>query len=377
MIYLDNAATTGKKPVNVIKAVNNALINFSANPGRSGHDLSLKTAEQIVKCRANIKTFFNSSDENNVCFTYNCTHAINIVLNGVLNSGDHIIISSLEHNAVFRPVNYLKINKGIEFDVAEVDLLDDEITLKNIEKLFKKNTKMVFLTAASNVIGKKLPLKEIGELCKDNNILFGVDAAQAAGIIKIDMKKLNINFLCFAPHKGFYAPTGLGVLITEKYLNNILISGGTGVNSLEPVQPEFMPERIESGTQNVPAIFGLKSGIEFVNSIGQQSIEKHEISLVRYAYQKLEKLGSELYSACPDSKGFVPVLSFNVKGFSSEEISSYLNKNNIAVRAGFHCSPLAHRQLKTIDRGTVRISPSIFNTKNDIDRLIFSLKKVI
>ena len=167
------------------------------------------------------KTFFNSSDENNVCFTYNCTHAINIVLNGVLNSGDHIIISSLEHNAVFRPVNYLKINKGIEFDVAEVDLLDDEITLKNIEKLFKKNTKMVFLTAASNVIGKKLPLKEIGELCKDNNILFGVDAAQAAGIIKIDMKKLNINFLCFAPHKGFYAPTGLGVLITEKYLNKI------------------------------------------------------------------------------------------------------------------------------------------------------------
>lgn len=377
MIYLDNAATTGKKPIQVVKAVNNALNNYSANPGRSGHDLSIKTAEQIVKCRESIRTFLKCTDENNVCFTYNCTHAINIVLNGVLNSGDHIIISSLEHNAVFRPVSYLKLNKGVEFDIAQVDLLNDEITIKNIETLFKKNTKIVFVTAASNVIGKKLPLKAIGELCKNNNILFGVDAAQAAGISEINISQFNIDYLCFAPHKGFYAPTGLGVLIAEKGIKNIIISGGTGVNSLEPVQPEFMPERIESGTQNVPAIFGLKSGIDFVEKIGQKTIEKHEFSLIRYAYQKLEKLGAELYTICPNSDGFTPVLSFNVKGFSSEEIANYLNKNNIAVRAGLHCAPLAHKQLKTLNRGAVRISPCVFNTKNDIDRLIFSLKRVI
>ena len=167
LIYLDNAATTGKKPLSVINAVTFALQNYSANPGRSGHNLSIKVAEEVFKCRTMVKDFFNASSESKICFTYNCTHAINTVLNGVLNHGDHVIISSLEHNAVFRPINYLAKDKHIQFDIAEINLINDDLSVKNIEKLIKKNTKLIFVTAASNVLGKKLPLKQIGQICKN------------------------------------------------------------------------------------------------------------------------------------------------------------------------------------------------------------------
>lgn len=376
MIYLDNAATTGQKPISVIKAVNNALLNYSANPGRSGHDLSVRTSEEIYNCRSKIKNFFNASSENSVCFTYNCTHAINIALYGVLNEGDHVIISSLEHNAVLRPINYLKKYKNIHYDIADVDLISDEKTLLNFEKLIKKNTKMIFITASSNVIGRKLPVKQIGSLCKANNLLFGVDAAQAAGVEKIDIKDMNIDYLCIAPHKGFYSPTGVGILIAEKPIDNIIISGGTGVNSNEEFQPSDTPERIESGTVNIPAIFGVSAGIDFVTNKGQKRIGVYEMTLIQRLYKELKNLNSELYTFFPDQKRFCPVISFNYKGFSSEEIGAYLNKNNIAVRAGLHCSPLAHNKIGTINRGTVRVSPSIFNNYDDINKLIFLLKKL-
>ena len=377
MIYLDNAATSGQKPIAVVKAVNNALINFNANPGRSGHDSSIKAAEEVYKCRKALKEFFNASNENNVCFTYNCTYAINMVLNGVLKEGDHVIISSLEHNAVARPVNYLNKRKNIQYDVAQVDLINDDLTVKNIEKCIKKNTKLIFVTAASNVVGKKLPLKRIGEICKKNNILFGVDAAQLAGKGKINIQADGIDYLCIAPHKGFYAPTGIGVLIAEKSIDNVLISGGTGVNSVDLFQPDDLPERIESGTQNIPAILGLSAGISFVNSKTVRKIEAHEIILIQHLYKSLKKMGAELYTIFPEQKLFSPVLSFNLKGYSSEKIGEYLNKNNIAVRTGLHCAPFAHKQLKTIEKGTVRVSPSVFNNSDDVERLIFCVKKLI
>lgn len=377
MIYLDNAATTGKKPVAVINTVNYALQNLSANPGRSGHDLSVRVSEEIFKCRKAVKEFFNASSENNVCFVYNCTQAINTVLKGVLNEGDHVIISSLEHNAVFRPINYLMKEKHIKCDIADVNLISDEITVKNIEKLINKNTKLIFVTAASNVIGKKLPLKQIGSLCKKHNILFGVDAAQGAGVFDIDIKDLGLDFLCIAGHKGFYAPTGIGVLVSEKNIDNILISGGTGVNSIEPFQPSDMPERIESGTLNIPGIMGLKSGINFVSNMNIKKIEAHEIRLIHHLYNELKRIGAKLYTPFPSQKMYSPVLSFNLKGFTSDEVGNLLNKEKIAVRSGLHCSPLAHKQLGTTEIGTVRVSPSIFNSYEDIDRLIFVAKKII
>lgn len=377
MIYLDNAATTGKKPVAVINAVNNAMRHLTANPGRSGHDLSVKSAMEIYKCREVVKQLVNASSENNICFTLNCTHAINTVLHGMLNNGDHLIISSLEHNAVLRPAHQLSCERNIQYDIAQVDLFYDETTVDNIEKLIKPNTKLIFVTAASNVIGRKLPLERIGKLCKDRGILFGVDAAQAAGVIDLDVQKMNIDFLCIAPHKGLYAPMGTGILVAEKNIDRILISGGTGVNSIEITQPEDMPERVESGTLNVSGIAGIRAGVDFVSNKGISQIEEHEMRLTQYLYKQLKRLGAELYTPFPYRKRFAPVLSFNVRELTSEKVGEFLNKNQIAVRTGLHCAPLAHKQIGTLERGTVRVAPSVFNSSEDIDKLIFVIKRLI
>lgn len=376
LIYLDNAATSGKKPLSVIQANNYALCNYSSNPGRSGHSLSVKTAEEVFKCRGKIKELFNAYSENNVCFTLNCTYAINMVLNGNLKTGDHLIISSLEHNAVYRPAMALRKENGVEVDIADVDLYDNNKTLENIMKLIKPNTKMIFVTAASNVIGRVLPLKKIGELCRENNILFGVDGAQGAGILDMDMKEMNIDYLCIAPHKGLYAPMGVGILVAQKPITKVIISGGTGVNSFEEKQPDDLPERIESGTLNVPGIIATGAGIDFINQKTIKNIYKHELNLCRYVYKKLKLPDIKLYAPCPEFNEYAPVISFNIQGMTSEEVGLHLNKFGIAVRSGIHCAPLAHRFIGTAENGTVRISPSLFTSYEDIDKLIFVIKRL-
>lgn len=376
MVYFDNAATGGKKPDSVIRTVANSLKYFSANPGRGGNDASIKAAAAVYSVRKKVKELFNATNENNVCFTANCTMAINMILFGVLNPSDHIIISSLEHNAVSRPLHYLKQYRGIEYDIAKVDMLHREKTVENFKKLIKKNTKMIFCTHASNVIGYILPVSELGTLCKESGLLFGVDAAQSAGIIEVDMQKMNIDFLAAAPHKGLFAPMGTGILIAEKPIKNILISGGTGTNSLELIQPEDTPERLESGTVNLPGIMGVGAGIDYINTKGINSIHKFEIDLLRKAYFGIEKAGGVLYTPPPSTEDFAPVLSFNIKGLNSGQVAKYLNKNSFVVRSGFQCSSFAHNFLKTTKTGTVRISPSIYNTKGEVEKLIFLVKNI-
>ena len=221
MIYFDNAATTSHKPIGVINAVNFSLKNLSANPGRSGHSLSQKAAVEVYNARQNLSDFFGADGAENVVFTANCTTSINFVLKCNINAGEHIIVSDLEHNAVMRPLNSMK---NIYYSSAEVLENDDE-TVKNFEKLIKNNTKMIFCTFASNVTGKILPIEKIGNLCKKHGLLFGVDAAQGAGVLPINMKKFNIDFLCIAPHKGIYAPMGVGVLIARKSLKKTVNRG--------------------------------------------------------------------------------------------------------------------------------------------------------
>lgn len=376
MIYLDNAATTGLKPPAVIKAVSYAMNTLSGNPGRSGHDISTKAELEIFKCRTAVKELIKADSENNVCFTLNCTHAVNTVLYGVLKDGDHIIISDLEHNAVVRPINYLSKNDGVEYSVAKTDFSDDELILKNIESLIRKNTKMIFVTAGSNVLGRALPLNMIGELCKEHGLLFGVDGAQAVGVKEIDMVGMNIDFLCIAPHKGLYAPMGTGILVARKPINRVLITGGTGVNSIEAVQPSDMPERIESGTVNVPGICGIRAGVDYIRKIGIERIYDHEMKFCGYLYKALKNVGAILYTPYPTVNRYLPVVSFNIDGHNSEEVAAALNKYGIAVRAGLHCAPSAHKVINTLNIGTVRISPAVFNSLNDVDRVIFALKRI-
>lgn len=371
MIYLDNAATTGQKPESVIKAVNYTLMRLSANPGRSGHSLSIAASELVFETRNNVADYFGASGPECVVFTQNCTHSANIVLKGVLEKGDHAVVSDLEHNAVMRPLNTMKA----DYSVAEVSLTDDDVTLKNFENAIKPNTKLIFVTAASNVIGKALPLKKLGELAHRRGILFGVDSAQAAGVMPIDMKDMQIDFLCIAPHKGLYAPMGTGILIAEKPIYKTVLEGGTGTESVNMSQPENMPEHLESGTLNLPGIAGINSGIKFIKGI-KRDIYSEEMSLVRKLYGFLKQNGKTvLYTPFPDET-FAPVLSFNFKDISAEMAAMLLNSYGIAVRAGLHCAPSAHRKIGTLDTGTVRISPGIFNSKPDILKVQNVIKKI-
>ena len=371
MIYFDNAATTGKKPQCVINAVNNTLKCHCANPGRSGHEASRKAAMIIYDVREKISDMFGANGVESVVFTSNCTHSINCVIKGVVKENDHIVISDLEHNAVVRPIYKI----GVDYSVAKVSFEDDEETFNNFVSAVKENTKLVICTAGSNVFGKILPIKRIGEFCRENNILFAVDAAQTAGIIPIDMEKMKIDYLCIAPHKGLYAPMGIGILICKREIENTLIEGGTGTDSVNHFQPDFLPERLESGTLNLPAVAGIGAGIDFVKSYGIDKIYNHEIKIISHLYNNLSKIdGVRLYTPYPKKEMFAPVLCFNIDGVHSEKVAQYLNRKGIAVRAGLHCAPLAHEKMGTLNSGTVRICPSVFNDLGEANYLLRAVK---
>ncbi|MBO4467799.1 MAG: aminotransferase class V-fold PLP-dependent enzyme [Clostridia bacterium] len=373
MIYLDNAATSGVKPKEVKNRVIYSLDNLCANPGRGGHKASLAAAEAVYEVRDKLSSFFGAGGAEKVAFTANCTHALNFVIKGVLKAGDHAVVSDLEHNAVMRPLKAVTDNVS----VAEVSFFDDDKTAESFKSLIKDDTGLVICTAASNVTGKILPLKKIGRICKEKGVPFLVDAAQGGGVIPIDMKEMNIDYLCLAPHKGFYAPMSTGVLIAEKSIGKTLIEGGNGTDSLSLIQSAVMPGGFESGTVGLPTICGIGGGVDFVNRRGRKNIYDHETSLISRLYDRLSSLEKVIfYTPRPENGSFAPVLSFNVSGKNSEEVAATLDRRNIAVRAGFHCAKSAHEKLKTTDVGAVRVSPSIFNGINEIDYLYEIIKKI-
>ena len=372
MIYLDNAATTGRKPPSVIRAVESGLRYYSANPGRGGHAPAMAASVKLYAAREKAAAFFGASGAENVVFTLNCTHSINCVIKGVTKPGDRVVTSTLEHNAVMRPL----IKSGVTVDAAPVSLTDDEQTLREFETRITDDTKLVICTAASNVFGKILPLTEIGRLCRNRGVRFAVDAAQLAGVMPINMQTMGIDYLCVAPHKGLYAPMGIGMLICEKPIENTLLEGGTGVNSLELTQPDSMPERLESGTVGLPLAMGTAAGIDYVNHIGIHKLYEHEMHLCRFLYHELKKLPFvRLYAPAPASGQFAPVVSFNIKDRKSEAVARFLGEKGIAVRGGFHCAPAAHRAVGTLADGTVRVSVAAFNTTDDIKALVMAVKK--
>ncbi|MCI8360499.1 MAG: aminotransferase class V-fold PLP-dependent enzyme [Clostridiales bacterium] len=376
MIYLDNAATTSPKPPAVREAVAVALRQYSANPGRSGHQMSLSAAEAVYGCRKKAADFFHAPSEERVVFTLNCTEAVNFVLKGLLHTGDHAVTSSLEHNAVMRPLEKLA-RQGVAYDVAEVIFEDPEATLRSFIRAVKPNTKLVICTHASNVTGAILPIADIGRFCRERGILFAVDAAQSAGILPIDMQEMCIDFLCVAAHKGLYAPMGTGLLICAADLPDTLIEGGTGTNSISLLQPDELPERLESGTINTPGIVGLRAGIDFVEKKGPARIYAHELRLITRLYDAMEEMSSiRLYTGRPCQGLYAPVLSFNVSGLSSPETAALLDKAGVAARAGLHCAPAAHKRIGTLDQGTVRFCPSVFTRPEEISRVLEVLRQI-
>ncbi len=376
MIYLDNSATTYPKPMSVKSEMQRAMQCFGANPGRGGYSMSNSTALEIYRVRSLLAELFNAESEENIVFTFNCTHALNIAIKGLAKKGGHAVTSCLEHNAVMRPLYKLKSTEDFHFDIAQV-YSDDDKTVKSFESKIRKNTCFIVATYASNVFGDILPIEKLGKLAKKYNIPLIVDAAQAAGVIDIDVKRDNISCLCMPGHKGLYGPSGTGVLVLSNNLSlNTLIEGGTGSNSKDFFQPDFLPDRFESGTQNTCGIIALGKGIEFIKKERINYIREKECEMIDILYRNF--LHSDvvyLYNKFEHNK-FVPILSFNLKNRTGEETAGLLSKEGIATRGGFHCNYSAHRFYRTEDTGTVRVSVSTFNTKRDIIFLINSANKI-
>ena len=373
MIYFDNAATTFPKPLNVKNSVMTAVIKYGGNPGRSGHKISLKVAEEVYKSRNIVAEFFHAKTEN-VVFTLNCTHALNLAIKGIMQDGGHIIMSSFEHNSVARPVHALLKNNAT-YSIAKVEN-DDKKTIENFEKLITPKTKAIVCTIASNVTGQILPYKLIGELCKKHNLCYIADGAQACGVIPLSMSD-GFNFLCSAGHKSLYGTTGTGILISDgKYTLSTIIEGGTGATSSELEQTNFLPEMLESGTINTVGIMSLSAGIEYINKISLQKIFSHEKKLCNIFINELKNFTHiKIYrnSLCR----YVPIVSFNINGLSSVEVSGMLNNAGFALRSGLHCAILAHKSLGTAETGTVRFAPSCFNTENEVLLLTNTIKKYL
>lgn len=375
MIYLDNAATTYPKPREVYEEVLNCMENYAANPGRSSHDMAIRASGKIMETRQEISEFFNIPKALNIIFTCNATEALNIAIKGSLKRGEHAISTVIEHNSVLRPLNYLS-KQGTQvtyLGVNQYGFLDVE----DIKKEIRKNTKVIIVNHASNVLGTIQYIGTIGKLAKDYNITFIVDASQSAGTIAIDVQRDNIDLLAFPGHKGLLGPQGTGGLyIKEGILLKNFKDGGTGSNSSSMTQPEFLPDKFESGTLNTPGIAGLCQGVKFIKRVGRRNIQKHEEGLIEYLLKELKKLTYIKIYGIPNAENRCAVVSVNVEGVDSSQVGYLLNRKEIAVRTGYHCAPLIHGIIGTLNKGTVRISPGYFNTYEDIEELISAIKDI-
>lgn len=372
MIYLDNGATTFPKPKPVYEAMEQAAIRFGANPGRGGHALSLQAGEELFRARQCAAEFFGCDGAEKVVFTCNATMALNMAIYGLLRPGDHVITSNFEHNAVARPC-YALSRKGVQWSVATVFPGDDDRTVAAFERCIRPNTRLIICNHVSNVFGNVMPVERIGALAKRRGILFLVDASQSAGVLPIHMVKQHIDILAAAGHKSLYGPAGTGLLLNQSGAEmEPLLQGGTGSESMKLSQPDYWPDRMESGTVNMPAMAGLRAGMEQIASIGLERIAAYELSLREWLRCELEKLEkAEVFQLGNHNTG---VLSFRLKEMDSEEVAARLDEKGIAVRAGLHCAPLAHRAAGTIRTGTVRVSPGIFNTLQEMEQLVECVK---
>ena len=330
----------------------------------------------IYSVREKVASMFGFEPQN-VAFTKNCTEALNMAIKGSVKSGDHIIISSLEHNSVSRVVEKLFDDGVIDYDIAKYSYDDDE-TVKNFESLIKPNTTLAVCMHSSNAFGVSFPIAKIGKMCKSHEIRFVVDGAQGAGVTDINAKRDNIDILCAPGHKCLLGTMGTAFIAVGEGLElSTFEEGGTGSNSLSLKQPDFMPDRLESGTLNNSGIASLGKGIDYISSYGTNAVYDHELSLASYTYSALENIPDVIfYTPLPEKGRAMPIVSFNFGDYSSEKVAAVLAENGICTRGGFHCSPLAHRHFGTVDRGAVRVSFGMFNTYRECDALVNVVKKL-
>lgn len=377
MIYLDNAATSWPKPEIVYQAMDNFLRERGGNPGHGSHSIAAAAKQTIDDTRMRVARFFNAPEIDRIVFTMNCTHSLNMGLKGLLRPGDHVITSRLEHNSVVRPIRRLETH-GVA--VTRLTPLRETgvVSASDLEQAITPQTKLIIMIHVSNVNGVIQPIEEFGAIARKHNVPFMVDAAQSAGHYPIDVQADNIDLLAFSAHKGTYGPPGVGVLyISDRVNPETLCEGGTGTFSESDEQPESLPYKYESGTQNGIGICGLGAGIDFIASTGRENIADREHALTNRLIEGLAPIKGVTLFGAPDPSRQAAVISCNINGYEPGEVGVILDQAfDIKVRTGLHCTPEAHRCIGTYPKGTVRLSPGYFNTEEEIDRTIQAISSI-
>lgn len=382
-IDLDQASTTFPKPEGTVRAVYDYMTGNGSNINRGCYEQAYETEETVLETRERLKELFEGEDCKNVVFTKNVTESLNVTLKGFLKPGDHVLVSSMEHNAVMRPLRQLEAG-GVTFDRIPCTNRG-ELILSEMEGLLKPETKAVVMTHASNVCGTVLPIREVGKFCREQGLEFIVDSAQTAGVLPISMKEMNISALCFTGHKGLYGPQGIGgFLLKEAMIEKMspLLSGGTGSLSHTEEIPEFMPDRFEPGTLNLPGIYGLNASLSWLLETGVSPIHQKERGLTRRFLEKIKELdetGTKIRLIGKDTEeDRTAVVSITTPGKDEAEIAYRLDREyGIMTRVGLHCAPAAHQTLGTYPTGTIRFSFGYFNTEEEIDEAANALKEIL
>ncbi len=380
MIYLDNAATSWPKPPEVLKAMTEVMERAGGNPGRSGHRLSIAAARVIYDTREAVARFFGSSDPLRVIFASNATHAINLALKGILKPGDHVVTSSMEHNAVMRPLRSLE-KQGIRLSIIPCST-NGSIDIRDINRALTPGTKLIVMTHASNVVGTLLPVNEIATIAHQAGTLLLVDAAQAAGVIPIDMRASWIDLLAFTGHKELQGPPGIGGLVINNNVNvsqiEPLICGGTGSRSESEEQPENLPDKFESGTANLIGIAGLGAGLKWIMDRGISEIRDNMKKLRRTLIDGLSALPGVIIYGTTDTDLSVAIVSFKIDGKHVSEIGLILDEEyGILSRVGLHCAPAAHKTIGSFPEGTVRLSLGVFTTVSEVQETVEAIRKIV
>ena len=377
-IYLDNAATSWPKPETVYQAMDSFMRNTGANPGRSAHQLSIEAGRTLYETREALATLFGTGDPTRIVFTSNATEALNVVIRGLLHAGDHVITSSMEHNSVMRPLRDME-RKGVEVSVVKCSpegFLDPH----DIEQAIGGNTRLIVLNHASNVVGTLLPVDEVGRIARRRGVLLMVDAAQTAGCYPLDVEGMYIDLLAFSGHKGLYGPQGTGGLYIRKGIESgiePLKHGGTGSHSEYEYQPDFLPDKYESGTPNTVGLAGLCAGVRFVLSQGLATIRRREQNLAQSLVDGLKSIPGVTVYGNGDAGKQVAVVSFTISGLMPSEMATQLEEEyQIMCRPGLHCAPAAHKTLGTYPQGTIRLSPGHFSSDEDIEKTLEAVREI-
>ena len=378
-IYFDNSSTSLPKAPNVGRAMGEFIENGAFNINRGSYEGAYEAGSAVLDTREMLKDLFNAPDSKNVVFTPSVTYSLNYFIKGFLKPNDHVLVTSVEHNAVMRPLVQMK-ELGLEFDVVPCDE-EGSITADDFRKYIKENTKAIITTHASNVCGTIIPIEEIGALCKEKGLVYAVDTAQTAGILNIDMQKANIDFLAFTGHKGLLGPQGIGGFIASDKLEGLIdpvISGGTGSLSDSEEIPDFLPDRFESGTLNLPGIIGLHQALVYLKEAGIDNMRNEKMEITKYFLDQVKEIDGVKVAGKKTVEGRLGVVSIDFEGFDNSIVSFYLSsKYKIMTRVGMHCAPRAHKTLKTFPQGTVRFSFSHFNTKEEVDVCIDAIKTIL